>query len=81
VVDLALGGRGEIPPMPRVDEVEDLDTGRAYPVITGDYSSTPAWERQPIVVGAAVAKPTPIFTKLDPTIVDDELARLAGPGA
>jgi methionyl-tRNA synthetase len=74
-VDRALGGKGEIAPMPRIDEVEDLD-GRPYPIITGDYSATPAWARQPITVGVPVAKPTPIFTKLDPTIVDEELARL-----
>ena len=36
---------------------------------------------RPITVGAPVGKPTPIFTKLDPAIVDDELARLAEPGA
>jgi methionyl-tRNA synthetase len=29
-------------------------------------------------VGARVEKPTPIFTKLDPAIVDEELARLSG---
>ena len=40
-VDRALGGKGEIAPMPRIDEVEDLD-GRPYPIITGDYSATPA---------------------------------------
>ena len=74
-VDRALGGKGEIAPMPRIDEVEDLD-GRPYPIITGDYSATPAWARQPITVGVPVAKPTPIFTKLDPAIVDEELARL-----
>jgi methionyl-tRNA synthetase len=74
-VDRALGGKGEVAAMPRIDEVEDLD-GRTYPIITGDYSGTPAWTRQPIAVGAPVAKPTPIFTKLDPAIVDEELARL-----
>jgi methionyl-tRNA synthetase len=29
------------------------------------------------VPGTPVAKPTPIFTKLDPSVVDEELARLA----
>ena len=45
-------------------------------------ATTPACRpgrRHPIVVGAPVAKPTPIFTKLDPSVVDEELARLAGP--
>ena len=75
-VDRALGGPGEIAPMPRIEEVTDLDDGRAYPVITGDYSSTPAWARQPLQVGRPVAKPTPIFTKLDVSVIEEELARL-----
>ena len=45
-------------------------------MITGDYSATPPWESRPVTVGAAVDKPTPVFTKLDPSVVDDELARL-----
>ena len=63
--------------MPRIDRVTDLDDGREYPIITGDYSSVPPWESRPIQVGAPVAKPSPIFTKLDPAIVDEELERLA----
>jgi methionyl-tRNA synthetase len=31
-----------------------------------------------VTVGARVDKPTPIFTKLDPGVVADELARHAG---
>ena len=49
---------------------------KAKPIITGDYTAVPEWRRHPLVVGAPVAKPTPIFTKLDPAIVDEELARL-----
>jgi methionyl-tRNA synthetase len=29
-----------------------------------------------VVVGATVVKPTPIFTKLDEAVVDEELERL-----
>ena len=76
-VDKAFGGAGDLAPMPRIDEVEDLDGGAPYPIITGEYSGTPAWERRPIVPGTPVVKPTPIFTKLDPSVVDEELARLA----
>lgn len=75
-VDATFGGSGEIQPMPRLEEVDDLDGGPGYPILTGDYSGVPAWERRPIVAGTPVAKPTPIFTKLDPTLVDEELARL-----
>jgi methionyl-tRNA synthetase len=77
-VDKALGGTGDVAPMPRIEEVEDLDGGAPYPIITGDYSGFPAWERRPIVPGTPVVKPTPIFTKLDPSVVDEELARLGG---
>jgi methionyl-tRNA synthetase len=77
-IDRVLGGAGDVAPMPQVREVEDLDGGPGYPVITGDYSGAPAWARRPVVVGTAVAPPTPVFTKLDPSVVDDELARLAG---
>ncbi len=46
-----------------------------YPIITGDYSATPRWESRPVTVGAKVEKPTPVFTKLDPGVVDEEVAR------
>ena len=76
-VDRVLGGTGEVAPMPRIDEVLDLDDPDiTYPVITGDYSATPRWERRPIVPGTPITKPVPVFTKLDPSVVDDELARL-----
>ncbi len=75
-VDRVLGGPGDVAPMPEVVEVEDLDGGPSYPVITGDYSSAPAWGRRPVVPGTPVAKPVPVFTKLDPGVVEDELARL-----
>ena len=77
-VDLVLGGTGDLAPMPEIRRVEDLDGGPAYPVLTGDYTGVPAWERRPVVVGTPVAKPTPVFTKLDPSVVDEELARLGG---
>ncbi|MGY2874176.1 methionyl-tRNA synthetase [Marmoricola sp. URHA0025 HA25] len=77
-VDRVLGGSGELQPMPRIDEVEDLDGGAPYPVITGEYSGAARWERRPVVAGTPVAQPRPIFTKLDPSVVDDELARLEG---
>ena len=75
-VDKALGGKGDVAPLPRIEEVEDLDDGRAYPIITGEYSDVPTWRRHPIAVGTPVAKPTPVFTKLDVALVDEELARL-----
>ena len=86
-VDRVLGGNGRIAPMPRIEEVDELDPdhlpeafdGRTgYPIITGDYQDAPTWGRHPVTVGTPVAKPTPVFTKLDESIVDAELARYAG---
>ncbi len=78
-VDKALGGEGRVAPMPRIEEATDLDDpSRGYPVITGDYTGYPAWQRHPVPVGRPVAKPSPVFTKLDTAIVDEELARLGG---
>jgi methionyl-tRNA synthetase len=75
-VDAVLGGSGDFQPMPRIEEVEDLDGGAGYPVITGEYTQAPAWARRLVVPGTPIAKPTPVFTKLDPSVVDEELARL-----
>jgi methionyl-tRNA synthetase len=76
-----LGGAGDLQPMPRLEEVEDLDGGAGYPVITGNYASAGRWERRPVVPGTPVAKPTPLFTKLDPAVVEEELARMDRSGA
>ncbi|MFD1506980.1 methionine--tRNA ligase [Georgenia yuyongxinii] len=80
-VDAVLGGTGDVAPMPRIEEVEDLDGGDPYPILTGDYGrggdrAFPAWGPRPVTPGAPVAKPTPIFTKLDDDVVENELARL-----
>lgn len=77
-VDAVLGGPGDVAPMPEIREVEDLDGGPPYPILTGEYSGFPAWRRRPVVPGTPVEKPTPVFTKLDPSVVEEELARLAG---
>ncbi len=77
-VHRVLGGEGELMPMPRVAEVTDLDDGHPYPVITGEYTATPPWRSRPVTVGAPVARPTPVFTKLDESVVEEELARLRG---
>ncbi|WP_265443789.1 methionine--tRNA ligase [Flexivirga meconopsidis] len=60
------GATTQFMPMPQIEQVRDLDDdSRAYPIITGEYSGTPRWESRPVTVGVPVAKPTPIFAKLD----------------
>ena len=85
-IDRVMGGAGEIAPMPYIEDVKELDPqvlpadfeGRdGYPIITGDYTNVPTWERHPITVGTPIAKPTPVFVKLDESIVEEELARYA----
>jgi methionyl-tRNA synthetase len=71
-----LGGTGVHAPMPRIEEVADLDGGPGYPIITGDYRAGARWESRPIAVGTELHAPAPVFKKLDPSIVDEELARL-----
>ncbi|GAB3592815.1 methionine--tRNA ligase [Angustibacter peucedani] len=75
------GGTGVVSPMPEIREVDDLDGGAPYPVLMGDYSGFPRWESVPVEVGATVGPPVPVFTKLDPSVVDEELARLGGSGS
>jgi methionyl-tRNA synthetase len=73
-----LGGTGVHAPMPEVREVSDLDGGPSYPVITGDYQVGARWQSVPIEAGRELAAPKPVFRKLDPSVIDEELARLAG---
>ncbi|MDO5722569.1 MAG: methionine--tRNA ligase [Actinomycetaceae bacterium] len=83
-IHTTLGGEGQVAPMPRIEEVTDLDvknedgSPRQYPIITGDYTGAPTWERHRVVPGTPVAKPKPVFVKLDDSVVEEELARYAG---
>jgi methionyl-tRNA synthetase len=74
-----LGGTGTWAPMPELVEVPDETAAGSpsYSVLTGDYAAEAQWHSVPIEAGVPVAPPTPVFTKLDPSVVDEELARLA----
>ena len=72
-----LGGTGDWSGMPRIETVDE-EGGPSYPVITGTYDSTFRWESRPVTPGTPLAVPTPLFTKLDPSVVDEELGRLGG---
>jgi methionyl-tRNA synthetase len=76
-----LGGTGVHAPMPEIVEVDDLDAGPPYPILTGDYTVGARWESVPIEANRPLAPPKPVFRKLDPSIVDEELARLGAPAA
>jgi methionyl-tRNA synthetase len=70
-----LGGAGAWSGMPHIDQVDE-DGGPAYPVITGDYRTAARWESEPITPGTPLATPVPLFTKLDPAVAEEEVARL-----
>ena len=70
-----LGGTGTWSDMPTVEEVDE-DGGPSYPVITGRYDGAARWASIPLRPGTPLATPKPLFTKLDSSVVDEELARL-----
>jgi methionyl-tRNA synthetase len=77
----AFGGTGTVSPLPEIQEVEDLDGGPGYPVLTGDYrlgETLAPWRSEPIVPGTVISAPSPIFRKLDESVIAEELARLSG---
>jgi methionyl-tRNA synthetase len=78
-VHAQLGGTGEWAAMPDLVEVDEPTApgSPSYHVLTGDYDTGARWQSVPIEAGRPIAPPTPVFTKLDPSVVDEELARLA----
>jgi methionyl-tRNA synthetase len=70
-----LGGVGTWSDMPRVEQVDEAGAP-SYPVITGTYDGAARWSSVPLRPGTPLATPTPLFTKLDTAVIDEELARL-----
>ena len=61
----ALGGTGTWAAQPELVEVSE-EGGPDYPVLRGEYTQQLArWESRPLEAGTALARPTPIFAKLD----------------
>ena len=79
-VHVVLGGSGQFAPMPQLRRVDDLDGGPGYPVITGDYGGTPPWRSVPIVPGTPIGPPTPVFSKIDASVVADEIDAMRSGG-
>ena len=73
-----LGRDGVLAPQPELREVDDLDGGPAYPILAGDYASDVGWESVDIRPGTPIAPPTPLFAKLDQSVVEEELERMSG---
>ncbi|MGC7096998.1 methionine--tRNA ligase [Amycolatopsis lurida] len=68
----ALGGTGVWAAQPELQDVDDLDIdGRVNPILTGDYAAEQAsWSSVPIEVGRPLAKPSPLFAKLDAKLAE-----------
>jgi methionyl-tRNA synthetase len=81
-VHALLGNDGPWAAMPELVEVdEETAVGSpSYAVLTGSYATDAKWQSTPIRPGRSIAAPTPVFTKLDPGVVDSELARLESGG-
>ncbi|MGH3171026.1 MAG: methionine--tRNA ligase, partial [Trebonia sp.] len=71
-----LGGSGEWSGMPRIEQVDE-EGAPSYPVITGTYDTSPRWGSRPLAAGTPLLAPKPLFAKLDQSVVDEEVARLA----
>ena len=55
----------------------DEGTGQKHTILTGDYSGwVGRWQPSELAAGQKLHEPEPLFRKLDPGIVDDELGRL-----
>jgi methionyl-tRNA synthetase len=53
------------------------EDGSSHEVLTGDYASwVGAWQPSELPRGQALREPRPLFRKLAPEVVDEELARL-----
>jgi methionyl-tRNA synthetase len=70
-----LGGQGTWSGLPEIKQVDE-DGGPSYPVITGTYDEAVRWESHPIRPGTPIEVPKPLFTKLDPKVAEEEVARL-----
>ena len=76
-IHATLGGSGRWSDRPAVREVDDLDGGPGYPVIMlDDDRGSARWQSTAVVPGVPIPEPTPVFTKLDFSVVEQELARL-----
>ncbi len=68
-----LGRDGCIAPMP---ELRASAEGAVHRVMTGEYP-VGGWQVSRLPSGRPLAAPTPLFRKLDPAIMDEELQRMA----
>jgi methionyl-tRNA synthetase len=77
VVHELLGNEGLLAGPLEFREVTE-DGGRRHEVLTGDYGSwVGSWEPSALRPGQRLADPRPLFRKLDESVVEEELRRMA----
>jgi len=58
------------------------EDGRSHRVLTGNYTSWVGhWQPSTLPIGRPIGKPQPLFKKLDESVIEEELARMAERGA
>ncbi len=70
-----LGEEGELAPLPKVQET--TQNGKTHRIIGGDYTSMHGrWCYQTLPQNRPLHAPKPLFKKIDPSVAEEELARL-----
>jgi methionyl-tRNA synthetase len=72
-----LGYRGLIAPQAEVREYEE-EGGARHRVQGNEYDSTPRWFPSTLAPGTPLAEPRPLFKKIDPEVVEEEIRRMGG---
>jgi methionyl-tRNA synthetase len=70
-----LGYTDVLAPQPHIHEREE-EGGGSHQVLGDDYPPQEAWRASRIEPGTRLQPPEPLFKKLDPKIIDEELERL-----
>jgi methionyl-tRNA synthetase len=81
VVHELLGNEGTLAGPLEFREVQE-EGGRTHEVLTGDYADwVGSWEPSALRAGQELAEPRPLFRKLDESVVEEELRRMAAGAA
>ena len=70
-----LGYQDVIASLPEIEKTIDSD-GRERLVLSGKYDSSNRWEPVPIPIGQSLEQPTPLFQKLEESVIEEERERL-----
>jgi methionyl-tRNA synthetase len=73
-----LGGTGQLFGVQQVETYQE--TIRSHIALTYDgRSAIGKWERNDVEIGRSLPKPVPLFKRLEPEVVEDEIGRLGKP--